>query len=293
MKSYKRLFRPFLPAALLACAFAGASFTCLAAECPQGTGQPAYFIADPASGCKVWNSNPNAGETIRYEGACVDGYAQGKGEVSWFVDGRKMEVDTGSFARGQLEGRASLVFFCGDEGRFDGVFRDGKKNGAGVETNKKGFRYEGGYRDDLLEGRGKLVFEGNAGSYEGEFRAGKLEGQGRLVHPTRGTYEGGFRADKFEGKGVLQLRGARYEGEFHDDKFEGFGRYTLASGARYEGAFREGQFDGDGTLVSVNGDRFDGHFVRGLREGPGLTTFANGDKRMGLYKAGKRVGELI
>ncbi|WP_199031084.1 hypothetical protein [Ralstonia sp. ASV6] len=65
---------------------------------------PSAFFADPASGCKVWNPSPQPGETIKWEGRCVDGYAQGDGKLTYVnTDHRSEEV--GYWAAGKLVGK--------------------------------------------------------------------------------------------------------------------------------------------------------------------------------------------
>ena len=45
------------------------------------------WIADNKTGCKVWNSNPQANESIEWTGGCVDGYADGYGILQWKKNG--------------------------------------------------------------------------------------------------------------------------------------------------------------------------------------------------------------
>lgn len=40
------------------------------------------------NGCKHWNSNPQAGETITWSGECKDGYASGQGTMQWYTSGK-------------------------------------------------------------------------------------------------------------------------------------------------------------------------------------------------------------
>ena len=83
------------------------------------------WIADSKTGCKVWNPAPQAHETIRWSGGCKDGYAQGKGTLQWFENGR-----------------------AGD--RYDGDYGAGKRNGHGVVVQRNGTQIEGDWRDDEL-----------------------------------------------------------------------------------------------------------------------------------------------
>src|SRR5262245_42312357 len=83
--------------------------------------QPAW-IADPKTGCQVWNERPKPNQTISWVGPCVGGRAEGQGTLQWFRDG-----------------------WPGN--RYEGEYRDGKPNGRGVLTYASGDRYEGEFRN--------------------------------------------------------------------------------------------------------------------------------------------------
>ena len=83
------------------------------------------WIVDSRTGCKVWNPAPQAHETIRWSGGCKGGYAQGKGTLQWFENGRP-----------------------GD--RYDGEYEAGKRSGHGVVVQRNGTRIEGDWRNDEL-----------------------------------------------------------------------------------------------------------------------------------------------
>ena len=89
------------------------------------SGRSPEWIADAKTGCKVWNPAPQARETIQWSGGCEGGYAQGKGRLQWYENGRP-----------------------GD--RYDGEYRAGKRNGHGTVTMSNGKRIEGDWRNDEL-----------------------------------------------------------------------------------------------------------------------------------------------
>lgn len=49
------------------------------------------FQADPATGCKVWNPNPQPNETFTWTGTCKEGFLSGAGVFEWRVDGKLAE----------------------------------------------------------------------------------------------------------------------------------------------------------------------------------------------------------
>ena len=61
----------------------------------------AVSVTDAAAGdwaavsdrCKVWNPYPAGGETIRWTGACKDGFADGRGTLEWQRGGKTYERD--------------------------------------------------------------------------------------------------------------------------------------------------------------------------------------------------------
>jgi hypothetical protein len=118
------------------CAATLVTVLCIAFPASAQTGNPMRpgWIADQKTGCKVWNPAPEPRESIRWSGACKDGFAQGKGTVQWLENGQP-----------------------GD--RFDGEYQHGKRNGFGVVTESDGTRTAGEWKDDeLVEGTLNIDF---------------------------------------------------------------------------------------------------------------------------------------
>jgi len=111
------------------------------------------FISDPKSGCKVWDPHPLVGETASWSGDCVQGFAQGPGNVLWSRDGKAFEKDEGSWDQGRQSGRGSQNW---GSGRYEGEFRNGKPNGEGTATNLHGV-YEGRWKDGCLRQGEKTI----------------------------------------------------------------------------------------------------------------------------------------
>lgn len=64
--------------------FSQLSFQLYAAE-------PIWF-EDSTKGCLVFNPNPQPNETVTWSGGCVDGNAEGVGEIVWYADGIPAET---------------------------------------------------------------------------------------------------------------------------------------------------------------------------------------------------------
>ena len=156
--------------ALLVCAWLG----CSAA---YGRAKPAGdFVADPTSGCKVWNPHPSAGETMSWSGGCVDGLAQGAGSLQWLRGGKAFETDDGEWNMGRQSGRGTQDWTTG---RFQGELLNGEPHGQGVMTLQSA-RYEGEFRNGKPNGEGMVT--NLEGVFRGRWKDGCLtEGKRRIT----------------------------------------------------------------------------------------------------------------
>jgi hypothetical protein len=124
---------------------------------------------DAAQGCKLWNPNPQPGETVRWSGACANGFAQGRGAAQWFHGNLPFESDEGEWREGRQAGFGSQVW---PTGRYDGQIVDGMPNGHGTLIFQ-GVRYEGEVRDGKPDGIGTLTNAG--GTVRGFWKNGCLQ----------------------------------------------------------------------------------------------------------------------
>jgi len=111
------------------------------------------FIADAATGCRIWNPNPHPNETIRWSGACVNGLAQGKGRLQWLRGGAHYETDEGEWNAGRQFGHGTQQWPLG---RYEGELVDSLPNGEGVLTMQNA-RYDGEFRDGKPNGVGTVT----------------------------------------------------------------------------------------------------------------------------------------
>jgi len=99
----------------------------------------------------------------------------------------------GAFALPNCQGSYSSVTWTNCFGtetntagdKYDGEFRDGKRNGQGTFTWLNGGKYVGEYRDGKFNGQGTLTWP-NGDKYVGEFRNGKRTSQGTYTWPNGG-----------------------------------------------------------------------------------------------------------
>ena len=180
---------------------------------------PLGWVADPRTGCRVWDAPLRPNETMSWSGACAETIAQGRGVLVWTTDGKQTS-------------------------RYEGDVRDGKLNGRGVFTYPNGSCYTGEFRDNLRSGRGTMAFL-NGNSYDGQWRDNERNGSGVYTWVTTGTrYDGEWRASKRHGRGITTYPTARYEGEYRDDLPNGNGVLTdggdVYSGSWSNGCFQQG-----------------------------------------------------
>ncbi|WP_347990340.1 type IV secretory system conjugative DNA transfer family protein [Methylomonas sp. AM2-LC] len=173
-------------------------------------------------------------------------------------------------------------------------------NGQGTLTYQNRTKYEGSFRNGKREGQGTLTgLHGD--KYVGEWKNNEKNGQGTLTFPGISKYEGMFKDMKKEGKGSYTelLNGeiiSTYIGDFHNNEYEGQGTQTnFIDGkfsSKYIGEFKSGKYNGHGTDNSVYGLTYTGEFKNGKHEGQGTLTYDNGIKQVGEFKDGKFIGQL-
>ena len=161
------------------------------------------WIADVGTGCKVWNSNPSPGESIKWSGPCSHDLASGKGTLQWYINGRLNGRDEGDFIDGKQTGKVASINPNGN--RFEANFVDGNQVGKGVLTYANGDRYEGDFVDGIQTGHGVKTYA-NGDRYEGNFTGGNITGKGVYVWHNGDRYEGDFVDGKMEGYGELTFK---------------------------------------------------------------------------------------
>ena len=122
---------------------------------------------------------------------------------------------------------------------YEGKWKDGKQEGAGLYAFADGRTYDGQWVNGQMHGRGKFQY-GRGNSYEGEFRHNKAHGGGVRIYADSNSYVGEWRDGKKEGHGRLQYaNGDSFEGHWVADKRHGSGDYRYAEGATYEGLWTD------------------------------------------------------
>jgi len=110
-----------------------------------------HWITD-AHGCKVWDSQPSANESVTWSGQCVDGFADGKGKLAWFISGKPYGSYEGELKAGHYDGEGSQVWPSG--ARYDGTWKDDRANGHGIYRNPQGEVCSGMWLNGCFQGAG-------------------------------------------------------------------------------------------------------------------------------------------
>ena len=159
----------------------------------------AGWMSSMGGSCKVFTNNNYQNRSFSWSGNCVDGYADGYGELEILENGRTILGIVGSLTKGKLEGKASLQFMV-DGDLYEGSFQSSIIHGKGHFYNDDGDHYEGEYKRGIRSGYGVYWYppESPLLKYEGEWRNGQQEGVGKLYHRNGKTEKGIFQAGRLE-----------------------------------------------------------------------------------------------
>ena len=127
-----------------------------------------HWLATEA-GCKVWSDQPQApGELLSWSGACEAGKLSGAGELVVKHKGNPVLQFSGTMRGGKANGKGSLeVVTEAGPVRYEGGFRNSLLDGYGVLSLANGDRYEGGFQQDQPDGFG-LYKGADGGLYQGD-----------------------------------------------------------------------------------------------------------------------------
>jgi hypothetical protein len=152
-----------------------------ALEAPVVSSQnPVPHYVKTADGlCSVWNPKPSKAEAAQWQGACVQGYASGKGILTWQQNGITTEVFEAQFVHGKVEG-ATNYHNVADKYWLVGNFHNGHFEGQGSFRDEVGDFYSGSILHNEFQGQGTLHYA-NGDMYIGRFARGLPNGMGKMT----------------------------------------------------------------------------------------------------------------
>jgi hypothetical protein len=112
------------------------------------------WLLDTQTGCRMWDWHPDPRDQAAWTGSCPRGQKDGHGVVQWFEHGQ--EID-----------------------RFEGTYREGKREGFGRYQWNETDRYEGRYANDVPDGFGTAVLAGK--TFAGDWKNGCLANGDQVV----------------------------------------------------------------------------------------------------------------
>ena len=162
------------------------------------------------------------------------------------------------------------IYILSDGSKYEGEFKDGILNGQGTFTSSGGSKYVGKFRNGKRNGHGTFTSP-DGSKYVGKFRKGKRNGQGIFTWSDGGKYEGEWKNGVFHGQGAVTLAdGEKYVGDWKNNKKHGQGTYTFLDSSKYAGEFRGNKpwnitfYDKDGIIrwKMVNGKQVDDVYIK-------------------------------
>ncbi|MDB5032645.1 hypothetical protein [Mucilaginibacter sp.] len=92
------------------------------------------YIADSKNGCKIWDVAYAPTHKATWSGNCVEGFASGKGTLTWLIEGKEVARYTGEMNKGLQNGYGIFSFNGGKSSK--GYFIDGEVTGLDSSSIK-------------------------------------------------------------------------------------------------------------------------------------------------------------
>lgn len=231
-----------------------------------------------------WGTQYNSDGTIFFSGEWKDGkYVLSKDTISYKIGGY-----SGTYIGLAFNGmpQEKGVFIYDDGRKYDGEWKDGVMEGDGVLYNHDGTIFFSGKWSDgkyiLPEGSISYKVEKKKGIYVGTLLNNIPFGHGTFTMTDNSKYVGDWDNGIYNGNGVLyRTDGSQYYiGEFKNGKFNGHGTLFYIDGRKYEGDFKDGKINGKGVEYRPDGSKFyEGEWKNGKMNGFGIKYNNDGEIR--------------
>lgn len=164
---------------------------------------------------------------------------------------------------GVLEGKGS--YFFPDKTYLFSDFANNVMNGHCIIKNEKGkVFFDGLTKEGKKEGMGKFIYRDGV-CYYGMWHNNKREGEGTLQYPDGETFVGSFMNNSaYEGKGMIEFTsGDRIKGMMTNNSYNGECEIFYKNGDYYKGNVVHDKPDGFGKMVYANGTVYKGEWKEG------------------------------
>jgi hypothetical protein len=152
-----------------------------AAAAPKDPGKPdmygndPHWVKDVLYKCVVYTSRPEPNMFVRWYGKCVDGVAQGKGQMVWYRNNQYAAKYDGPVVNGMRQGLGYYYTPAGD--RFRVTWAYGVADGPGEWVYKDGAYLNATFREG--EARGHVTYVTADKTWYG----GEVNGSGKVKLP--------------------------------------------------------------------------------------------------------------
>src|ERR1700722_4240444 len=127
--------------------------------------------------CSLYSAGAGSGDSVKWTGECVDGYAEGLGTATFTHDGQSQSF-TANFTHGVIPD-GHIITRWGQGWSYDGETAAGRFNGAGILITNTADRFEGQWTDGKMNGFG-ILRRANGELYAGDWKDDKPNGAGEL-----------------------------------------------------------------------------------------------------------------
>jgi len=122
------------------------------------------WVVCNAQGCKVIDPYYSDGVTLKWEGSCTNGKADGYGKLTKYDNGELESTYEGTYRNGIREGNGKFTTAQGTI--LEGIFVNNQMTGIGSMHNKDGDSYYGEFINYMMHGKGTYI-QANGGKFEG------------------------------------------------------------------------------------------------------------------------------
>ena len=167
------------------------------------------------------------------------------------------------------------------------------KNGKGVYVYHSGMKYDGEWKNGKRDGEGTLTYP-DGSKYTGEWKNNRMHGKGVKTYADDRhikEYVGNWKNGNKDGTGTAIFKGGiRYEGEWQNGQIYGHGTITTSDGVKIIGERKNEMLYGTSTEIYPDGRILTVERINDKRNGHGVMTYPDGTKVTEEWINNKLVG---